>query len=340
MARDARRVGAVLALLTPALLAAAGPRLAAALPESGVGWQGLIAALGGSPPWWGVVGVLVGLGVALRPGWRAAGLLTAALHLPVVGRPGPWGAAPAPGDLRVVVANVNAYADRETDRALVAALTVGAPEVIALVEERPPSLPGYTVVDATFGRGLPRPSHGTALFCRAGVPCAGAVTSPFGHPSLRMPLGLLRLPGLDACLLVVHAPPPAPLEWRGTRPWLEALAARVADGRLREAEGGCAAGDAVVLAGDFNATPGSPVMRVLGGRGLRDPQHRAGLFALSWPAGGSFIAFPMLRLDQLRHGNGLRVGAVETFALPGSDHRGLRFTVGAAAHGEPAQPRR
>lgn len=338
MALDGRRVGAALALLVPAALALLSPRLARLLPESGVAWQGLIAALSGSPPWWGAIGVLVGVGVAARRGGRALGLVAAVLHLPLLGRPGPWGPAATPGDLRVVVANVNAYAPAGTEDALVAALTAGQPEIIALVEERPRALPGYTLVDGTFDRGLPRPSHGTALFCRDGVPCAGEVTATFGHPSLRMPLGLVRLPGLAACLLVVHVPPPAPLEWRGTRPWLEAVAARVADGRLREAEGGCAAGDAVILAGDFNATPHSPVMDVLGGRGLRDPQHRAGLFALSWPSGGGFVALPMLRLDQLRHGAGVRVGAVETFALPGSDHRGLRFSVGPAVHGPPARP--
>ena len=117
----------------------------------------------------------------------------------------------------MLAANVNAFSPQDTpeDRAaLEAELAAHGADVVLVLEKRPLELPGYVRAADNFDEDLPRASHATALYCRAGLACAGAVTPEFGSETSFMPLGLLRVTGplaAPVCLGALHAPPPVPL---------------------------------------------------------------------------------------------------------------------------------
>ena len=91
--------------------------------------------------------------------------------------------------------------------------------------------------------------------------CVGlpsTVTHEFGSESQRMPATLPALP-LGICLVGAHAPPPVPLDPTGCGPMFVPLRIVCRMGCWPRT-GPCHAGDGVVLAGDLNAVPQSPVV--------------------------------------------------------------------------------
>lgn len=291
--------------------------LAPALPTGLVWAQAAAALMWSAPPVCALAQALWSLGLTLRR--RAAAPLLGLLALPLVGLP--WaGGAPAPeGALRVAVLNVNAFSPSPPEgvQAQLAALDL---DVLVLVEHRLDAVPGLVRVAHNLDQPLPRPSYGTTVWCRGA--CRAWVSPLVGSDRQRMPLAVVDLPSVGACLLGVHAPPPAPLDASGIEPYTRWLAAFIERGRLVRALGPCRAGAGVVVAGDLNHVPGSAPHRRLVGRGLRDLLWGRGLFAASWPAGGGFPALPLLRLDHVLAG---AVGAAPPVRvdLEGSDHRGF-----------------
>ncbi len=93
---------------------------------------------------------------------------------------------------------------------------------------------------------------------------------------------------------------------------------------------------AVVLIGDFNTSVWSPALRDLNidGRRFHSAERvRGSMFAPSWPSlrtSRSFgLGFPLLDLDHAMV-TGVDVGASSTFAVAGSDHRGVRVELSPA----------
>ncbi len=291
--------------------------LAPALPVGVVWAQAAAALMWSAPPVCALVQALWALGLAARR--RAAGPLVGLCALPLVGAPWAVGAPAPAGALRVAVLNVNAFSPVGPAgvQAQIAALEL---DVLVLVEHRLEAVPGLVRVAGNLDQPLPRPSYGTTVWCRGA--CAAWVSPLIGSDRQRMPLAVVALPAVGACLLGVHAPPPAPLDASGIEPYTRWLAAFIEDGRLVRALGPCPAGAGVVVAGDLNHVPGSDPHRRLVGRGLRDLLWGRGLFAASWPAGGGFPALPVLRLDHVLVG---AVGAAPPLRvdLEGSDHRGF-----------------
>ena len=97
--------------------------------------------------------------------------------------------------------------------------------------------------------------------------------------------------------------------------------------RLRDRVG---AGDAVVVAGDFNLTDQTPEYRALLGTGLLDAHREAGWgFGDTFPAGRRVriagrqltIPFPLLRLDYVWHSRELATRQARVWSSSGgSDH--------------------
>ncbi len=321
--------GATLLLALPGLLALACVAVASVMPEARVATQA-VAALGEMAPDW-----LLAAWVpwALVGGWRSRqwgpAAAFAVLGLVLMGRPlpllGPV-AAPPVDAVDVLVVNVNAFSDVQDPAALVAYIAARDPDVAVLLEKRGEAIPGMERVADNFEADLPRISHASAVFCRTGRDCPAVVTPEFGSETQKMPMVLVRLPEHRLCLLGAHAPPPVPFDPTGLRPHVEAVAARIDGGALAAAWGPCHAGDGVVLAGDLNATPRSPVVGLLRARGLRDALAGAGIFGASWPAGGGWPTLPAFHLDHLLVGRA-HVARVRHARAPDTDHIGLSFTV-------------
>jgi endonuclease/exonuclease/phosphatase (EEP) superfamily protein YafD len=321
------RATALLAL--PGVLAVVAPHVGAALPEDSVASQGLAAVLCMAPAWccamwlpWAVLG-------GWRTGWWGPAAACAVLAAATMGRPVatlPQDGPPPEDAVTVLVVNVNAFSDDPDPVRLGEEIAATGVDVAVVIEKRALEVPGMVRVADNFEDDIPRISHGSAVFCREPAACPSAVTPEFGSESQRMPITLTRLPGRGLCLLGAHAPPPVPLNPTGLRPHVEAVAGRIDDGALLEDWGPCLAGDGVVLAGDLNAVPRSPVVALLHAAGLRDALDGAGVFGASWPAGGGWLDLPVFHLDHLLVGRA-QVAEVRQVRVTATDHIGLAFTT-------------
>ena len=225
----------------------------------------------------------------------------------------------------VLVANVNAYTAGRQD--LAEAMAAVDADVVIEVEARARHIAGMVRVAHNFDVQVSRPSHYSAIYCKPEVSCDGLITEEFGAENMVMPLAMVRLQG-DVCLMGTHGPPPVPFNIAGLMPYMERIASSIEDGRMAAAWGPCRQGDAVIVAGDMNAVPGSWATRPFDGRALKDLMAGHGVFATTWPSGGDWINLPLMQLDHIW------VGAVQasdprTLRLPGSDHQGLFFRIRA-----------
>lgn len=264
----------------------------------------------------------------LRPLLLLAGpSLCLGLALLFLSRPDsqPLPAKPA-GALRVCAANLNYGNPRpsEATRRLLAA----RPDILLLVEwtganADPEALRrgGYRLA-----LGYPRPgTHGLALYVREGIAAKTRLHEPPLFSPCHMPFLVSRLhvDGRDLAFLGVHAPPPVP-SCRGTNgPYLEALAALVADGRLREDLGHGRRGDPLLLAGDLNAMPSGPALAALRQAGFTDLLRlsRSRTLKPTWSPLPSIPSF--IRLDYILAGPALKPLSAWTLDIPASDHRAV-----------------
>lgn len=250
-----------------------------------------------------------------RRGRVPAGVLAAVqvgLGVAALGRGRPDPAVPGAVPLRLVTANLLHVNRTVADVGRV--LAAHRPDVLCLQELTPThleTLRGTGLLDALpHVQADPRRGyHGSAVLSR--WPLAGEVLDVGRHPvaaaDLATPAGTVRV-------LSVHVVNPvsrsagAPGTWRAQ---LDALRRIAADG--------LAAGVPVVLAGDWNATlDHAPLRRVLAA-GLRDAWVVAGRGpGLSWPAWPRVP--PLMRIDHVLVGGGLRVRGARTLPTPGSDH--------------------
>ena len=95
-----------------------------------------------------------------------------------------------------------------------------------------------------------------------------------------------------------------------------------ATGELVHDLGACTSGQPTLWIGDFNASPGTGLYRAVSALGLIDlfawPETHAG----SWPNGGGWPRFAVLRLDHAFASPGLDARA-HMRSIPGSDHRAV-----------------
>jgi endonuclease/exonuclease/phosphatase (EEP) superfamily protein YafD len=151
---------------------------------------------------------------------------------------------------------------------------------------------------------------GEALLVRSGLEVGDGDREPWPAATLD---GRVRV-------VAVHPRPPvsraAHDEWRGLLRALPSTGPR---------------GVPVVLAGDFNATLDHRELRRLLGRGYVDAADATGGgLAPTWPAGRG--PPPFMAIDHVLADRRLGVRGFATFAIPGSDHRGVvaRLVLSAA----------
>lgn len=302
----------------PPLCALLCPLLGMLLPIDTTAGFALQALLFSAPPW--LMLLWLPWTLLLRAPRRIVAL--SLLGLLTVGLPR-WPAETS-GRL-VVVTNVNAFTGEEV--ALEQFLGSLGAEAIITLEQRGASLPGMVRVADDYAEVLPRPSHAAAIYCRDASRCQARVTEQIGSETMRMPVALLRLPltAGDLCILGVHAPPAYPRDASGMMPYIHHIAAQLdpETGRLQQDWPPCRAHDPVLLAGDLNAVPWSAPYRTLRGQGLRDVRALSGIFGVTWPTGGGWLPFPLLRLDHVLVSQGVPLVGMEARWVPNSDHKGL-----------------
>ncbi|SEH50559.1 Uncharacterized conserved protein YafD, endonuclease/exonuclease/phosphatase (EEP) superfamily [Mycolicibacterium rutilum] len=221
--------------------------------------------------------------------------------------------------LRVVTANLGL--GRADARALVQ-IADAAADVLVVQEMTPEVAVAMSAagLDRAFPHRVidPRPmAAGIGVWSRHPITASTAVAG-YQMPMLRT---RIRPPGVrgEVSVLAVHlaAPWVQPLEWFGDdiAQLPETLRAIARD----------AGSDAVIVAGDLNATYDMRPFRRLLDEGYRDAVEQAGAgLARSYPS--KPWRPPVVGIDHVLVRNSTATAA-ETFVVPGSDHRGLATTV-------------
>ncbi|MEL6344852.1 MAG: endonuclease/exonuclease/phosphatase family protein [Myxococcota bacterium] len=319
MDRDSATRGEVLLALLPLLLGVLGLVLAYVMPDDTPSGYAAQTVMSSAFPWLMAAWPFWGLGMLH---FRMVPVSVGCVSLAGVGLAGCPPLLPGPriAGAYVVAADVNADGNR-TD-AMVAHLASIEADAIITFEQRGGRIPGMIPI-ASSDEGTP-PERAATVHCRADLEpgrCTAQISTPIGSQTRPMPVALLRMD--TVCVLGAHAPAPYPHSPTDTRDYVLAIAERINNGQLAAAWGPCQAGDPVVVSGNLNAAPGSPLLRALRATGLRDRLRFTGVHTTSWPGGGDFVAFPMIRLDHLLAAPAARADYVERVYVPGSDHRGL-----------------
>ena len=159
-------------VLLPAMLAGAGA-VAARLIPAGVDGSALEAVLLGGGRWLLLVTVALALVQGRKKSRRLQAGVCAVGAALLAGVP----ACPTsqPG-WKLVSANVQAYSP-EGAAPMEAALAAMKADVLITLEKRGEHIAGMRRVADNFDEDLPRPSHGTGVFCREGMACEGQITT-------------------------------------------------------------------------------------------------------------------------------------------------------------------
>ncbi|WHT17597.1 endonuclease/exonuclease/phosphatase family protein [Crossiella sp. CA-258035] len=239
--------------------------------------------------------------VRMKAAWLAAGLAVVQLAV-LVPRFVPDGGEV--GAVRLRVGTINALAGRVDAAALVELVRAERLDVLAVQE-----LPGAGVrslAAAGIDEVLPyqelHPEQDTSIYSRLPLHGGGLLAAPttWGQTVAKVEVGgrAIRLVGVHTLYPLGDA-----------EKWGRDLAA------LR-----VAAGPDVVMLGDFNATLDHASMRGLLAAGLVDTHAELGRgWAPTWPSG--WWVPPLMQLDHVLHGAGLRGVSVGEHTLGGSDHR-------------------
>lgn len=251
--------------------------------------------------------------------WRrstlAAGavLVLAAVWMPPLPHGGGHAGVPTGQGRQLRVMTQNLLFGQADPAALVARVAAQRPDVLALTELTPAAARALDAAGlATLmphRHLLPAPSAaGTGLYSTRPLTEPGQIPgTAFRAVRARVDVG-----GHPVTVAAVHPAPPQLPTWAADH---AALAAAFGPG--------IAAGEQVVLAGDFNATTGNGPFRRLLGIGLVDAAQ-AGSWAWqgqSWPA--DRLPLPVIRIDHVLAPRGTVVDRIDTLHLPGSDHRGV-----------------
>jgi endonuclease/exonuclease/phosphatase (EEP) superfamily protein YafD len=169
-----------------------------------------------------------------------------------------------------------------------------------------------------------RSAHGVRILARSSLeaqaslvptPVLGPCPMPIATARVRFGRGWLAILG-------IHAPPPIDECEETNAPTLTALASIVSHGRLTQDVGVARRGDPVVMAGDFNALPGSKELSPLRYVGLVDTH-----MSRHWRPIGTWTpskSVPhLLRIDYVFAPEDVPVIGSWTVNLPGSDHRAV-----------------
>jgi endonuclease/exonuclease/phosphatase (EEP) superfamily protein YafD len=307
------------------------------LASIGVAGFGLVTAAGGLGGfyWFAellthfrVQGSLAGLLLVALCGWMgmprrsllAAGLT--AVHLTALAPYLATESAPTAGAAASVrLMQVNVLTSNRRHREVLDLVRAEQPDILALLEVNERWLDALSPLHGRYPHRISRPqddNFGIALFSR--FPLDELKLRRLGHDRVQMITGRFSLGGIPVALAVVHMLPPATPGGAAVRnAQLDEVAGWV---RTRDRE--------VILLGDLNTSPWSPVYRRFeASSGLHNASHGFGLTG-TWPAGFRPLRIP---LDHYLLSDGLRTVSFGVGPRVGSDH--LPVFAEVAAQGAP-----
>jgi hypothetical protein len=162
----------------------------------------------------------------------------------------------------------------------------------------------------------------------AAVPCLVMVVPPQNsvttrshdaldtYNALGIPRNPAEVPFDSRTILCASAHPKSPM--RGCAQWSRGIIGLAAVNSNTRAAG-------TIVMGDLNANLHHPSFRALLRSGLRDATLCQGTGRI--PTFPVWLPWPRLELDHVVFSNGLEARAVESFAIPGSDHLALAATL-------------
>ncbi|MEE1825076.1 endonuclease/exonuclease/phosphatase family protein [Streptomyces sp. BE20] len=263
------------------------------------------------------LGTLVVLGalLALRSWWAVAvaGLLVAVQLCWLVPRFVPDGGSVPADAPRLRVATSNAYMGQVDTAELVRLVREQRVDVLAVEELGPRAAAGLD--RAGIAEVLPyrevRPGRDTAVYSRLPLTPLDGAASAAARDQVAVDVAV---GGRTVRLTAVHTYYPLGDAGRWAEDFDELRAA--ADGATRNA----------VLLGDFNASLDHAPMRDLLGTGLTDTHAELGRGGSpTWPESNADFPYlwPVIQIDHVLHGDGLRAVSVAEHTVRGADHRAV-----------------
>ena len=273
------------------------------------------AVLAGLFPWWFALGYAASSDAAVPAGGSV-------VHLMIVdARQGQANAA----DVVAAVAGGRADLLVVTELSGTLAHDLTAAGLDSLVQARSVQLPGQ-------GLAPDVPEAGLGVWSR--FPVDGV--QPISGTTWPALTARVVADGAGFTLITGHVAPPMPdggVRWAQDLAALRATAAGVQAGggqAVASVAAGSVAGAAsvsgpVVLLGNLNATPWHADFRLFAAAGLQDAGDSLGQgLRPTWP---TWSPIPLLPLDHALVGGGVRVEAVDTVIIGGTDHRALLVTL-------------
>jgi endonuclease/exonuclease/phosphatase (EEP) superfamily protein YafD len=258
-----------------------------------------------------VAGMLLALMCALlrMPRRSAAAGGLAALHLfPVLPYVVPAHHHRSEGLPRLRLLQINVHTANRRHEAVEELVMSERPDILALLEVNRRWLEALASLHRHYPHRIERPqddNFGIAVFSR--FPIDDLSLRPLHHDGIYMALGRFSLGSTPVTLAVAHAVPPAGPEYAALRNEQLGELSEI----LRSFRG------EIILLGDLNTSPWSPVHRRLErSTGLHNSARGFGLLP-TWPAGFRPLMIP---LDHCLLSSGLRAVAFEAGPEVGSDH--------------------
>lgn len=245
----------------------------------------------------------------------------------------PWsdahGAPAAVDDISIVQFNVRF--DHEDPARVTQWLRSRDADVIVLLEVGPQWVPALAALRDAYPHQALQPldsPFGVAVLSRIAPESIAVLTAPDDpYPYARVDLRMPRT-GTPVRVFGVHPPPPVSGELAGARnAQLNRLAALAVNETQR----------ATIVAGDFNATPWSPLYRSLLARGLKDGRPQIGA-QNTWPAAPGAGVWGLAIDHTLVAGNAWIVRR-EVGPDLGSDHLPVRTQIAFGANPRAPAPR-
>jgi endonuclease/exonuclease/phosphatase (EEP) superfamily protein YafD len=228
-----------------------------------------------------------------------------------------------PKPIQLTLAILNLYGGNQNSKALDPVLN-NPVDVLVLIEWNGSPHLRAKLVNYTFRVDLPESGASGMAILTKDIPAHGTVIqNPVPGPCALPFAGIaFTLGDSDITVIGVHAPPPVNYCRETTEETITAIQDWITNGRLNRSIGSIAASDHLIIAGDLNALPWSPVIRNFKYLGMVDTATRCNQIIRGTWSPNRFIP-KLARIDYIFAPQSFTIKDSKTVRIPGSDHRGV-----------------